>query len=56
MVGDAPGELREASILNRVVRIGCQGWEYEADQRHADLIVKALGVEEAKGVSTPGEE
>ena len=39
LVGNAKGELKEANILNRVVRVGPQGWEYEADQRHADLIV-----------------
>ena len=32
------------------------GWEYEADQRHADLIVKAMNLENANSVQTPGEE
>ena len=34
------GEVREARILNRIIRVTEEGWEYEADQRHADLIVK----------------
>ena len=29
---------------------------YEAYQRHADLIVEALGLKEAKAVKTPGED
>lgn len=29
------GEVREARILNRIIRVTSQGWEYEADQRHA---------------------
>ena len=29
------GEISEARILNRVLRRTNQGWEYEADQRHA---------------------
>ena len=54
--GGPGGELREARILNRIVRWTPQGWEYEADQRHTELIVKAMCLEKAKAVSTPGEE
>ena len=32
------------------------GWEYEADQRHADHLVKTLNLEEAKEFLTPTEE
>ena len=49
-------ELKEARILNRVVRWTTEGWEYEADQRHAELIVKAMGLEKARPVTSPGEE
>ena len=42
-------------MLNRVVRVTEDGWEYEADQRHADLLVEGLGLEKAKSVLTPGE-
>ena len=34
------GEVREARILNRVIRITPKGWGYDADQRHADLIIQ----------------
>ena len=34
-------------MLNRVVRWTEQGFEYEADLRHVDLIIKELGLEEA---------
>ena len=39
------GEVKEARILNRVIRITCDCWECEADQsqRHADLIVQETG-------------
>ena len=30
------------------------GLEYEGDPRHAELVVRQLGLESAKGVSTPG--
>ena len=37
------GEVREARILNRVIRVSGSGWEYDADQRHADLIIQETG-------------
>ena len=48
-------EGTEARILNRVVRRTDHGWEYEADQRHAEIIVQALGLNDAKRLSAPGE-
>ena len=42
---EAAREVREAIILNRIIRVTEGGWEYEADQRHADLIVKETGAE-----------
>ena len=32
-----------------------KGWEIEPDQRHVDLIIKELDLENAKEVITPGE-
>ena len=32
-----------------------QGIEYEADQIHAELIIRSLGLEDSKQISTPGE-
>lgn len=49
-------EQREGRILNRVVRVTEQGWEYEPDQRHAELIVEMLILKDANAVSTPGED
>ena len=56
IIGTREDEIREARILNRVIRVSESGWFYEADQRHAELIVKALNLEGAKGVATPGED
>ena len=33
---------------------GRDGIQYEADQRHADIVVDELGLKESKPVSTPG--
>ena len=43
-------------MLNRIIRVTEEGWEYEADQRHVDLIVGALGLTEANSAKTPCED
>ncbi len=42
--------------MNRIIRATKDGWEYEPDQRHAEIIVDSLGLKEAKAVETPTEE
>jgi hypothetical protein len=43
------------SILNRIVTVTEKALEYQADQRHAEIIVKDLELtSESKGVVTPG--
>ena len=52
-----PGEKDQKSmrILNRVIEWTDVGISYEADQRHAEIIVKQLGLEkESRSLSTPG--
>ena len=56
IIGIQEEEEKEVRILNRIIRVTENGWEYEPDQRHADLIVRGLGLEKAKGCVTPGEE
>ena len=56
MIGHGHHENREGRILNRVLRATESGWEYEADQRHSDLLIKALNLQEANPVVTPGED
>ena len=58
MIGSRESESQEtaARVLNRIIRRTENGWEYEPDQRHTDMIVGALDLEDAKGVSTPGED
>ena len=58
MVGHSnkPTVVKESKILNRVVRATNEGWEYESDQRHVEIIVEQLGVANMKPLSTPGVE
>ena len=53
-LGEGPDETKEIRILNRIVRIMPNGISYEADPRHAELLVKSLGLGECKPVMTPG--
>ena len=50
------GEVKEARILNRIIRVTPRGWEYEADQRHADLIIQETGAFNKGTLSHPGGE
>jgi hypothetical protein len=54
VLGEGPGDQREVKVLNRVLRLTEEGIEYEADPRHAELIVRGMGMTDAKGVSTAG--
>ena len=45
----------EWKVLNRIIRITKNGLEYEADQRHGEMIIAAMNLYKAKGVSSPGE-
>ena len=56
VIGTGPDEVKEARALNRLIRVTGGGWEYEADQRHAEIIVKSMGMESASGVASPGED
>lgn len=49
-------EEKEGRLLNRVVRYTNQGWGCEADQRHAEFIIRAFNLQNAKAVNTPQEE
>ena len=53
-MGLKEGESKEERILNRVIRVTSEGWEYEADQRHADLIIQEMGASKMSTLSHPG--
>ena len=53
-VGPGSNQDKEGKVLNRIVRCTGDGWEYEADPRHAELIVEQLGVSESRTLTSPG--
>ena len=49
------GKLGAVRILNRIVTGTENGLEYEADQRHAEILMRDMGIDESsKGAATPG--
>ena len=53
-IGAGDGCEREGKVLNRIVRYTEEGYELEADPRHAELIIEQLGVGGKRPVITPG--
>ena len=56
IIGPREGDLREHRVLGRILRVTPQGWQYEADPRHAEMIIRSLGLGVANGVRCPGED
>ena len=53
-LGPGQDEDRSIRILNRVLEWTDEGLKYEADQRHAEIIIKQLGLrQDSKAVSSP---
>ena len=53
-LGTGGEDLKEMRVLNRIVRITPDGLLYEADPRHAEMLIKAFKLEGSKPVVTPG--
>jgi hypothetical protein len=53
-LGSSPRDDKEMHILNRIVRWTLEGVTYEADQRHAETLMKEKGLQDAHSVTTPG--
>jgi len=54
-MGRDAGDDKHMRILNRIVTWTNEGIEYEPDQRHAEIIIKMMGLDKSeKSVITPG--
>ena len=50
-----PEDNQHMTLLNRIVTYHKDGYvSFEADPRHAEMIIRQLGLEGSKGISTPG--
>ena len=54
MLGPEAHMSQEIRVLNRILRWTPSGVEYEPDQRHAEVLIQAMGMLGAKPVATPG--
>lgn len=53
-LGPGSHHQKTVRILNRVISWDDDGITYEADQRHAEIVVRELGLEAGRPVTTPG--
>ena len=51
---DTKRHTQQVRVLNRVLTWTSEGLVYEADQRHAEILIRELGLEEGRPVATPG--
>ena len=54
VLGDGSDCVNEVRILNKVIRRTEEGIELEADPRHAEIVVKELGMTDANPSKVPG--
>ena len=54
ILGPEPTDDKSVRILNRIVSWNDRGIQYEPDQRHVEIVIKALGLDKGKSVATPG--
>ena len=55
VIGHEGGACTEGKVLNRIIRYTDKGIEYEADQRHAEIIAEQVGALENKVYRVPYE-
>ena len=53
-IGPNQEGVGEGKVLNRIIKWAREGWEMEADTRHAELVVEQLGLKNEKKVTTAG--
>ena len=54
ILGPDRHDLKQIRLLNRVITWTDDSITFEADQRHGEILIKALGLNDAKEVITPG--
>ena len=54
MLSGEKGDVQEVKILNKIVRWTNAGVELEADPRHAEIVIRELGLENATASKVPG--
>ena len=53
-LGPHAADDKEIRLLNRIISWTAKGIEWEADQRHAEILIRELGLTNPQSVVTPG--
>ena len=53
VIGHEAGDDKQLKVLNRIISVEENGFTYEPDARHAEIVIRELGLQEAKAVTTP---
>ena len=53
VIGPDPGQQREASVLNRVIRWEDTGITWEPDPRHAEISIEQMGLKGGRSLKIP---
>ena len=53
-MGSGPGDIKEISSLNRIIRYTPRGYTCEGDQRHAEILIAAFDLEGCRPIGVPG--
>ena len=54
VLGPGPNDCSEVRVLNRILRWTSEGVEYEADPRHAEIVLQDMKAKGRRPVATPG--
>ena len=52
-LGEGPDDIKEIRVLNRILRVVPEGLRSEADPLHCELLVRSMGMQDYKFISTP---
>ena len=53
VIGHEAGDDTQLKVLNRIISVKENAYTYEPDARHAEIVIRELGLQEAKAVTTP---
>ena len=53
VLGQEPEDEKQLKVLNRIITVEDDGYTYEPDVRHAEIVIREMGLENAKAVTTP---
>ena len=53
-LGPDQEDMRQVKVPNRMLTWTKKGVEYEADPRHAEIVIESLGLTDAKPLKLPG--